>query len=203
MIWDGESELCSQEQFCWGRRIVVLQSNLSTCKDCWRRGDKRFNEAFVKLLEKHAARNREREQRNEDHSAAPGAVDGGEEYKGGEGGCEEAEGSTKMNLEKDAAQEQETINAETDADGVADEQCPSPNPASRPETPVIKLTLDPDYTPAHMLSVESNGDLSRACDAVDLSDIWRNYRAPRERMDWYLLEGELLSLFIVAVWFNC
>lgn len=185
--------------------MVVLQSNLSTCKDCWRRGDKRFNESFVKLLEKHAAKKRAPEQRNEQQSGAPNAVDGDKENKGGEGGCEEAEGSTKMNLEKDAAQEQEQeiTNTETDADEDADEESPSPNPASRPETPVINFALDPDYTPVYMLSVESNGDLSRACDAVDLSDMWRNYRAPRERINWYLLEGELLSLFIVAVWFNC
>lgn len=41
-IWDTECFICPKDLYCWGRRIIQLQDTLHTCKECWRRGDKRI-----------------------------------------------------------------------------------------------------------------------------------------------------------------
>ncbi|KGO39651.1 hypothetical protein PEX2_046760 [Penicillium expansum] len=43
-IWDMDPSKCPNKRFCWGPRMITLESNTATCADCWARGDKRVYE---------------------------------------------------------------------------------------------------------------------------------------------------------------
>ncbi|KAJ5542888.1 hypothetical protein N7535_005310 [Penicillium sp. DV-2018c] len=43
-IWDKGLSKCPDSRLCWGPRMVYLQSNTATCRECWMRGDKRIAE---------------------------------------------------------------------------------------------------------------------------------------------------------------
>ncbi|KAJ5591575.1 uncharacterized protein N7459_001944 [Penicillium hispanicum] len=49
-IWEEQSDLCVEDEECWGPVMAFLHSNLQTCKECWRRGDKRVDEDEAKRL---------------------------------------------------------------------------------------------------------------------------------------------------------
>lgn len=49
-LWEKNSDLCNPNDYCWGSMMVFIHSNLQTCKECWKRGDKRVDEAQAQLL---------------------------------------------------------------------------------------------------------------------------------------------------------
>lgn len=61
---------------------------------------------------------------------------------------------------------------------------------SRPTTP--ELDLDPEQMPRWLFGEEVI-DVTRACEPVKPEKIWKNYRARREKTDWYLVEGKSLK----------
>jgi hypothetical protein len=60
---------------------------------------------------------------------------------------------------------------------------------SRPTTP--ELDLDPEQMPRWLFG-EDVINVTRACEPVNPEKIWKNYRARREKTDWYLVEGKSL-----------
>ncbi|KAJ5369003.1 uncharacterized protein N7496_008763 [Penicillium cataractarum] len=60
---------------------------------------------------------------------------------------------------------------------------------SRPTTP--ELDLNPQQMPRWLFEAEVMADMSRACEPVKREKIWKNYRAWREKTDWYLVEDLL------------
>lgn len=98
----------------------------------------------------------------------------------------EAEQRRKKSLPEE---EEESFHCEVDSnyDSNAEEDFEALHP-SRPTTP--ELDLDPQKLPQWLFGAEVMGDATRACEPVKLEKIWKNYRARREKTDWYLVEGK-------------
>lgn len=59
-IWEEQSDSCDEDEECWGPVMAFLHSNIQTCKECWRRGDKRVNEDEAKRLARESEDRRRR-----------------------------------------------------------------------------------------------------------------------------------------------
>lgn len=72
---------------------------------------------------------------------------------------------------------------------------------SRPTTP--ELDLNPQQIPRWLFGAEVMADVSRACEPVQLEKIWKNYRARRQKTDWYLVEGTSPRGYWIFIWACC
>lgn len=224
---EKESIYCSSYQFCWGPRAIIFHSNLQTCEDCWQKGDKRVNERFANILSRLADEERQRNRRRDEQtrskrrtSADVRTTETDEHSSEGRSGRPDSEGTQAGCEDADFDEEQDiqnildgVVREESQDEGAGTGRCngenksQSPKSFSRPSTPVRDLDheLDPDYTPPWLLSIEQNCDLTRVCDRVRASSISRDYRARRQRTDWYALEGKSSCGPVdpLVCWFRC
>lgn len=57
------SHTCTEADPCIGRYLMIRQSNLQPCEECWEKGDRRVNKPFAKFLDTLAEEERERQKR--------------------------------------------------------------------------------------------------------------------------------------------
>lgn len=207
-ICERESIYCTPYQYCWGPRAIIFHSNLQTCNDCWKNGDKRVNERLAKILDRLANKEQERNRRRDERSRSRHRTD--KDGRTTEPDEKDREGSPRQQDSEGAharrgnAYDMKEQNSQINMDVTESEQfqhedaetrgrnkhLQSHSNPSRPNTPVRELGLDPNYIPPWFLSIEQNCDVTRVCDPVRISSISGNYRAPRRRTDWYALEGK-------------
>lgn len=196
-ICERESIYCSEYQYCWGARVVIFQANLQTCKDCWSKGDKRVNES--RNLHSSDEPESEKHEGNIVPMIRTERNRRGYGFRISRGIGEDAESATEQIMRTTNKHGCELPGSQHRGHN-EDGRCSSPNPASRPNTPVrsLALDLDPDYRPQWLLSIEQNCDLTRVCDPVKTPSIPNGRRAPRTRTDWYSLEGKSLNILLFS-----
>ncbi|KAJ6110182.1 hypothetical protein N7486_002417 [Penicillium sp. IBT 16267x] len=209
-IWVEEDILCAVDQICLGRRMVILYSHLQTCKECWKSGDKRVNEAIAKMVRDQLERKEDTTQgrvtlgetpsgKNEPPKLVPSVVR--ELSETGGKGCRETPElalpqpdkctckDTPRRLSRADGMGDEVVQGSDEAACIGDNDITQTNP-SRPQTPITDYDLDPDNLPWYLLHYEYYCDMSRSCEPVKLSSMWKDYRTTREKSHWVYLKGE-------------
>jgi hypothetical protein len=57
------SHTCTEDDPCIGRYLMICQSNLQPCEECWEKGDRRVNKPFAKFVHRLTEEERERQKR--------------------------------------------------------------------------------------------------------------------------------------------
>ncbi|KAJ5888698.1 hypothetical protein N7495_008739 [Penicillium taxi] len=149
-IWDLDTDYCPEDDYCWGRRMIMLKYN-KKCRDCRRSWSERLSDNAQRTERCSVERQQHRENEN----------------------CTTADTGSRMaesdgDSETDSSDEDDS--GDNDEDGEEDEE-------------------EAVHNPAMYFDADDNCDLTRACDPVEFSSMWKDYRADRKRMDWYMLEG--------------
>ncbi|KAJ5921038.1 hypothetical protein N7466_009364 [Penicillium verhagenii] len=133
--------------------MVILYSHLQTCKECWKRGDKRIDESIAKMIEGDKTTGQTGSKEEEETSQGAEAHDKPDKCT-----CENMQRrSDRTGDERDGI-----IQRLGEEDGTADNDITHTNP-SRPQTPITDYDLDPDNLPWYLLHYEYYCDLSRPC----------------------------------------
>lgn len=210
-ICERESIYCASHQYCWGPRAIIFHSNLQTCAECWKNGDKRVNKRLAKILDRFADENQERNRQRDERSRSRQRTDrspGRNDADGARARCEDVYGGEKrdLNINMTMIQPEEFRHEDAEISGRnEDRESQSYSNPSRPNTPVRDIILDPDCIPPWLLSIEQNCDVTRVFDPVRTSSISGHYRAPRRSIDWYALEGKCFTfpLHSLNCWLKC
>jgi hypothetical protein len=144
--------------------MLVIHCYLQTCKECWKNGDKRVNEEVASLFAEREAEKGHRLPILQEYHAAD---------------------ATYSVQEQGLTQDED----ESNSDPESDEEFEALHP-SRPITP--ELELNREKMPRWLFRAEVMGDATRTCEPVKPEQIWKDYRARRERTDWYKVEGKFL-----------